>query len=722
MIMRRILILKNNRQNETRTNAPLRQVRFSRLPVPHQARSLSGSIWRLVAPLASLTAGLTMALIAAGCATSNPSSTSSATSSSRPLASKVVATPKAASAEDFLSKESAAEAAEFIRLGRESMREAAWFEAAEFLDSAMTHLALLEAHGELSRDDQRFALAWRDSVREWMVEAVVQSDRLGGAEDLSDYIDHEIEEVSLASLEDLEALIPRLPDRNFELPLPSPLPHSVLQAMRVFTGSGRGYFEKWLQRRGRYEALIHGRLEERGMPRDLLYLSMIESGFNPKAWSHASASGLWQFISGTGRRYGLKDDWWEDARRDPVRATDAALDYLEDLYAEFGDWHLAMAAYNCGEGRVRRQLRIDSSHTFWTLSDELSLPKETRYYVPKILAAMIIGRNPAVFGFNTVATQHPPLRFDTVTVTEPMAIRGIAGAVGVSEDSLKGLNPALRRWSTPPGRATYTVYLPEGTRDLFLANRALIDVLPPVSMQSHRVTRGQTLSGIASRYGVSMADIRAANGLKGTRVRIGQVLTIPVTGYESSSPRVAQNEQAAPVALGGRHTVRSGETLSGIARRYRVAVSALRQANGMRPSTILQAGRVLDVPGNAVGREYAVVETTVEPSRVRRIHTVRSGETLSGIAARFGVTQTNLRSWNNLKGSNLRIGQKLVYHSSRDGALIASNAEAEEYYRVRSGDNLWAISSRFGHSVDDLKRLNGGLTEALQPGQRIRVR
>src|SRR5690606_17322810 len=236
----------------------------------------------------------------------------------------------------------------------------------------------------------------------------------GGAEDMADYIDHEIEEVSLASLEDLEALIARLPDRNFELPLPSPLPHSVLQAMRVFTGSGRGYFEKWLLRRGRYEDMIVGKLEARGMPRDLLYLSMIESGFNPRAWSHASASGLWQFISGTGRRYGLKDDWWEDPRRDPLRATDAALDYLEDLYGEFGDWHQSMAAYNCGEGRIRRQLRNDPTLTYW----DMQLPKETRYYVPKILAAMIIGRNPAVFGFNTVGLEHPPLAYDTITVTK----------------------------------------------------------------------------------------------------------------------------------------------------------------------------------------------------------------------------------------------------------------------------------------------------------------
>src|SRR5690606_24796128 len=388
---------------------------------------------------------------------------------------------------------------------------------------------------------------------------------------------------------------------------------------------------------------------------------MIESGFNPRAWSHASASGLWQFISGTGRRYGLKDDWWEDPRRDPVRATDAALDYLEDLYSEFGDWHQAMAAYNCGEGRIRRELRKDPTLTYW----DMSLPKETRYYVPKILAAMIIGRNPAVFGFNTAGQEHPPLSFDTVTITKTLPIKGIAQVVGVTEDSLKNLNPALRRWSTPPGRDRYNLYLPAGTRDVFLANMDRIEVLPDVSMQRHRVTRGQTLSGSAARYGVPMSEIRAANGMKNSRLRAGQVLTIPVPA--------ARGETRVAAAAGGRHTVRSGETLSGIAARYRVSVSGLRRANDMQPSTILQAGRVLVIPGR--GDDVAAASEgqsarSPAPSG-RRVPAVRAGETLSGLAARYGVSQASLRAWNGLRGHTIRVGQKLVYHSVREDVLVA---------------------------------------------------
>lgn len=683
----------------------------------------------------------------------------------------------------FLSSNAASEASEFIRLGRESMADSAWFEASEYLDSAMAHLAQLETLPSLASRQRLAVEAYQDSVREWLVESVSQSARLGGeAEDLSEYLDQEIEEVSFASLEDLEALLPRLPNRNYGLPVPSPLPPAVLQAMKVFTGSGRGYFEKWLQRKSRYEGMITSKLDERGMPRDLIYLAMVESGFNPKAWSHASASGLWQFISPTGRRYGLHDDWWEDARRDPVRATDAALDYLEDLYADFGDWHQAMAAYNCGEGRIRRQLRADPQLSYW----DMSLPSETRFYVPKILAAMIIGNNPASFGFRLEENAAPPLAFDTVTVTRCLPLSGIAQAVGIDEDALRALNPSLRRWCTPPGRARYTVYVPQGTREIYYSNHHNIAPETRVTVQRHVVTRGQTLSGIARKYGVSLAALRRANGLRGTKIRRGQALTIP--GGETASPatvaaapektvraaairhkvrrgetlsglaarygvpmaaiksanvikgqiRIGQSlripapaaaapelrvETVAAAALPKVHTVRRGETLGGIARLFRVSVSALRRANGLTQRTILQVGQVLHIPAAASG--LSDDEEASAPARSRKVYVVRQGDNLSELAERFGVPQAELQRWNGLRGHSLFVGQKLIYHSTAlayDDMRLASADASSEYYRVKDGDNLWDISSRFGQSVEDVKRLNDGLSEALHPGQRIRVR
>lgn len=805
---------------------------------------------------------------------------------------------------DFLNSEAALEASEYLRLGRERMQDSAWFEASEYLDSAMIHLSLLEMLHPLSPGQLAAVQAYQDSVRAWLVESVNHSGRAGEAEEIADYIDHEIEEVSLASLEDLEALLPRLRNSDFELEIPSPIPNSVLQAMRVFTGSGRGYFERWLQRKGRYEEMVLAKLEERGMPRDLIYLAMIESGFNPRAWSHASASGMWQFISATGRRYGLDYDWWEDARRDPVRATDAALSYLEDLYAEFGDWHQAMAAYNSGEGRVRRQLRLNPEATYW----DMRLPRETRYYVPKILAAMIIGRNPEVFGFDPTLDIHPPLRYDTVTVAHCLPLEGVAKAVNISEDSLRSYNPALRRWCTPPARPTYMLYLPEGSRGTFLANYASIDTLARVSIRRHVIARGHTLSHIAARYGVSVSAIQRANNLRGTRIRAGQALTIPVPGglaladpsggHASRSGAVrhrvrggetlsglsyrygisvasiqrannlrgtriragqalmipadgAQGSRLAASRAGGvKHTVRSGETLSHLSEHYRVSIASIRHANNLRGTRIragqslaipgttvpvareavasapepaqravpraggathtvrgghtlsyisarygvsvaaiqrannlrdtrIRVGQVLSIPGTStahasaeaggshvvrrgenligIARRYDVTVSDLRrengmtpgsillagrelripaPSRppdgdrvaasrpVRQVYRVRPGDNLSTLALRLGVTQNDLMNWNGLRSTALRAGQELVYHVPEpgEGALASSEEVSGEYYHVRRGENLWVISSRFGNSVEDLKRLNDGLTDVVHPGQRIRVR
>ncbi len=646
----------------------------------------------------------------------------------------------------FLSSDLASDAAEFIQMGRESLDDSDWFDAAEYFDSAMVQLTDLASSDSLSASMLAADRTYQDTVQTWLVQAVAQTTRLGTAQDLSDFINQQIEEVPDSALKNLDPMLRKLADRNFDLPLPSPLPPRVLQAIEVFTGPGRGYFTRWLARKSRYADLITRRLSERHMPKDLIYLAMVESGFNPKAWSHANASGLWQFVGSTARRYGLNDDWWVDPRRDPESSTKAALDYLEDLYSEFGDWSLAMAAYNCGEGRIEKLRQSDSTLGFW----DMDLPEETRFYVPKILAAMIIGHNPTVFGFAD-SVHAPPLQYDTAVVQHAYSLHSIAKAVGVSEDSIRDLNPALRRWCTPPGRNDFCLKLPAGSRPLFEANRGKLDTAAVAVWRRHVVRSGDNLSTLAAHYGVSVASIQSANHLRGTFLRAGRTLILPVSDGAAQGDD-AESSSPAKIRVTGRYKVQRGETLYDIARRFRVSVHTLRAANGMAPSTVLRAGRTLRIPqSEADAGPDRDAGRTPAPAPGQQGHWstyhVRAGESLYSISRQLGVRQADLRHWNGVRGSALRAGQSLVYlapqpapdqggnATSEDdtdevreasAASVAMNIDAvdgtHQFYRVKAGDSLWDISVRFGKTVDELKRLNAHLTELLRPGQKIRIR
>lgn len=307
--------------------------------------------------------------------------------------------------------------------------------------------------------------------------------------------------------------------------------------VEVFTGSARDRFERYLERMGRYQPMISAKLAERGMPQDLIYLALIESGFDPKAYSHAHASGLWQFISGTGRRYGLDMNRAVDERNDPERATDAALDYLEDLYAQFGSWYLAAAAYNTGEGRVSRVMRRvtgserGNEYSYYEIRDHL--PRETRDYVPLMVAAARIAKEPHKYGFAHLEPE-PPLAYDSVTVEPATPLATIAKAATTTVDELKRLNPHLKLHRTRNDMRS-AVRVPEGANRAFAANwptvreeRVVAQAEPTV--ERYRIRRGDNLIGIARRHGVSVSAIKQANGLRGSRIRAGSVLRIPVAG------------------------------------------------------------------------------------------------------------------------------------------------------------------------------------------------
>lgn len=348
----------------------------------------------------------------------------------------------------------------------------------------------------------------------------------------------------------------------------------------------------WLERAGRYAPVILPELRRRGMPEDLIYLAMIESGFSSRAVSHASAVGIWQFIAETGRRYGLEVSTYVDERRDPVKATTAALDYLEELYERFGSWYLAAAAYNTGENRIDRILRQRAGSErgddalYWRISPHI--PRETRDYVPLMLAAGHIGKDPEEYGFESLEFQQP-LAYEEVEVPGGVALEAVAAAAGVEAQAVGELNPHLLRGMTPPNR-DFSVRIPVGTRVAFEGNFEQIPESDRRALASHTVQRGETLSHIAVRYGTTVAAIRAANGgIDPRRVRIGQRIQVPATGGGTATAAAAATQSSSSWQY---HRVRRGDTLWGIARRYDVSVAQLQTWNNVRGSRILPGQRL----------------------------------------------------------------------------------------------------------------------------------
>ena len=454
----------------------------------------------------------------------------------------------------------------------------------------------------------------------------------------------------------------RLDPKEFDIPVV--VNDMVKKWMTYFLGNGRPYFGRYLMRSTRWLPMMHAALEERGMPKDLVYLSMIESGFTTSATSYAAAAGLWQFMPATGRQYKLRVDWWMDERRDPEKATRAALDYLSYLHRLFeGDWWLAWASYNGGEGRVMKETRRHGTVDFWTLVERGALHSETQNYVPKLIAAAIIGKHPERYGFVGIEYQDA-FAFDTTKVPSATGLDVIARCAGVKEEDLLDLNPALRRWAIPPDGEQWVVRLPTGTKAVFEEAFAKVPPEDRVTLVRHVVKKKESLASIAKKYGVNAEDVARLNHLTvKSRIKVGQELVVParpgVAILASVAPEVEPSAPAAaPRTATKTHTVKSGDTLSGIAEKYDVTVAELQKLNGIRGAKIL-AGQKLKV---SVSDEPTSKSTGVKSKKAKAkstSYTVKRGDTLGSIAERYDCSLTELKSWNALKGSTIYPGQKL---------------------------------------------------------------
>ena len=425
------------------------------------------------------------------------------------------------------------------------------------------------------------------------------------------------------------------------------------------------YLERVFQRAQRYLYHVVTEVEARGMPMEFALLPVVESAYEPFAYSTSRAAGLWQFIPDTGRRFGLKQDWWYDGRRDVIESTRAALDYLQALHDQFdGDWLLAIAAYNVGENTVQRELDYNRAHgkpaDFW----HLTLPAETRAYVPKLLAMKRLMAEPERYGLEFAPIPNEPY-FAVIDTGSQIDLKVAAQLAGTSYDELVALNPGFNRWATDPD-GPHRMLVPIDHADGFDAGLKTLSADDRVRYTVHEVGRRETLATIARHYGTSAAVIAKLNDLKGRKLSIGETLKIPeISAQLSDKVLLAASRVDRPQAnLGGRnrrqlvYRVRSGETLYSIARRHGISVSTLARLNNMGTADTLIKGQRLVVKVSE--RRYR--DEGGNTGR-RVLYTVHRGDTVYSISRQFQVSVPQLKTWNGLnKHHRIRAGQRLVMY------------------------------------------------------------
>ncbi len=541
----------------------------------------------------------------------------------------------------------------------------------------------------------------------------------------------------------------------------------VLRYIAFFTGAGRSTFERWLKRSGRYMELFRNVLQKEGLPPDLVHLVFVESGFNVNARSYAAAVGPWQFMRATSQLFGLNVNQWVDERKDPEKATVAAARYLKHLYGIFGDWPLALASYNAGEGTVMRAIKHQGTNNYW----ELRLPKQTEDYVPQFMAALAISRDPVKYGFADVELDDP-MRFDEVALKGAVDLHSVAKLAECTFEELKELNPSARTSVLRSTSGITTVRVPEGRSEIIQRNLAAGAELPSVNLSvRHRVRRGETLRSIADHYAVSPVELARVNSLgRGRPLRRGMMLTVPssmraprpeVISADSDDPRastdyVPKRRIGLPGKIDGNsvpidrvtHTVKRGETLASIAGKYGASVSELRQWNRLQVGTVRTGSRLRirstadeSAPAKMASglTPAAEASATAEPPAKRpqpRLHTVVRGETLASIAGKYDVTITELRQWNGLgkdgvleAGRVLEVSPNAVADAStldapagvKSAAPGSAKSKAARIHVVRSGETITEIAGRYDVSVESLRKANKLRTTKLLVGQKLKL-
>jgi membrane-bound lytic murein transglycosylase D len=459
--------------------------------------------------------------------------------------------------------------------------------------------------------------------------------------------------------------------------LPLMMTDQVAGYISYFSNRGRGTFEHAFARSGRYHDMMVSILKQEGVPQDLIYLAQAESGFHPLAVSRAGARGIWQFMGSRGRGYGLQRNLWVDDRQDPEKSTRAAARHLRDLYAQFGDWYLAMAAYNSGPGTVQAAVRRTGYADFWELYRRNVLPKETRNYVPIILAVTIMAKNLPQYGFDDVSMDQPAA-YDSVNISYPVDLRLVAECVDATPAQLQELNPSLLRMTTPK-EGSFELHLPAGTKEQYQTTIATIPRDMRLWWRYHKVQPGDSLASLARSYRMSAKSIATANHLEGTELESGSKLIIPIAvGKHPLSDTATYARRIT------RYKVRRGDTVETVAENFGVSAQMVRRWNGLHGGDSLRGRKVLAL--HLPVTPNSEVASTAASKSARHTRTAKTAS------------------------ANAALGK-----SANSEDQDTSEQASVLHHKVKSGETLYSIAATYKTTVAALKRNNGNVA-ILRPG------